>query len=111
MVVTFGDRPTELSGTLEDAAGRPAAGYPIVIFSTDSRYWSIGSRRVTIARPSNDGSFRVSGLPPGQYYVCAVTDLDQNQVYDPALLNQLAAAAIRATLAEGEKKVQDLRLK
>ena len=35
VVVTFTDRVTEISGTLLDAAGRPAPGYYVVLFSTD----------------------------------------------------------------------------
>jgi protocatechuate 3,4-dioxygenase beta subunit len=35
LVVTFTDRPTELSGSVLDQAGRPIGNFPIVVFSTD----------------------------------------------------------------------------
>jgi 5-hydroxyisourate hydrolase-like protein (transthyretin family) len=110
IVATFTDRPTELTGTLQDQAGRAAAGYPIVIFSTDRRYWLPGSRRVQQVRPASDGTFRLVGLPAGDYFVCAVTDLEPNALADTGFLEQLAAAAFTITLADGEKKTQDLKL-
>ena len=42
--------------------------------------------------------------------MCAVTDLDQGQLYDPSALDALAAGSFKITLADGEKKVQDLKL-
>lgn len=110
LVVTFTDRPTEISGSLVDRAGRPAPGFPIVVFSTDRAYWTIGSRRIQQVRPSSDGKYKLSGLPAGEYYMCAVTDLDQSQLYDPSALDALAAGSFKITLADGEKKVQDLKL-
>lgn len=110
MIVTFTDRPTEISGSVVDRAGRPAPGFPIVVFSTDRAYWTVGSRRIQQVRPSSDGKYKLSGLPAGEYYVCAVTDLDQGQLYDPSALDALAAGSFKITLADGEKKAQDLKL-
>jgi protocatechuate 3,4-dioxygenase beta subunit len=110
MIVTLTDRPTEISGSVVDRAGRPAPGFPIVVFSTDRAYWTVGSRRIQQVRPSSDGKYKLSGLPAGEYYVCAVTDLDQGQLYDPSALAALADGSFKITLADGEKKVQDLRL-
>ena len=110
LVVTFTDRPPELSGTVFDQAGRPAPGFPIVVFSTDRAYWTIGSRRVQQARPSTDGKYKLTGLPAGEYYVSAVTDLDPNDLADPVFLEQLAATSFKITLGDGEKKTTDLKL-
>jgi hypothetical protein len=98
LVITLTDRPTELSGRVIDRAGRAAPGFPIVVFSTE-------------VRPASDGQFSITGLPAGEYFVCAVTDLDPNDLSDPTFLEQLAASgALKVTLADGEKKTQDLRL-
>jgi hypothetical protein len=111
LVITLTDRPTELSGHVIDRAGRPAPGFPIVVFSTDHAQWAVGSRRVRQVRPASDGKFTITGLPAGEYFVCAVTDLDPNDLADPTFLEQLAASgALKVTLADGEKKTQDLRL-
>ena len=93
-----------------DGAGRVTPNFPIVVFATDRAYWTLGSRRVQTARPASDGKFKVTGLPAGEYYVCAVTAVDRTEVYDPAFLEPLVAVSFKITIADGEKKTQDLRL-
>lgn len=108
--VTFTDRPTEVSGDLLDAAGHPATEYFIIVFAADKAYWTPQSRRIQSARPASDGHFRVQNLPPGEYYIGAVTDVEQGEWYDPSFLTQLLATSQKITLAEGEKKVQSLKI-
>ena len=110
VVVTFTDRPAELSGSVVDGAGRVTPSFPIVVFSTDRAYWTQASRRVQTARPSSDGQFKVTGLPAGEYYVCAVTAVDRTEAYDPAFLEQLVPVAFKITIADGEKKTVNLKL-
>jgi hypothetical protein len=110
VVVRFTDRPTVISGTLVDQANRAASPYPIVVFSTNRADWRAGSRRVVVARPSTDGSFRVVGLPPGAYYVCAVLAVDAADLEDPAFFDQLVPGALTVTLSEGQALVQSLRV-
>jgi hypothetical protein len=54
--------------------------------------------------------FRFTGLPPGRYYLAALTEVDQSNLSDEAFLKRVAASATIVTLAEGEKKVQELKL-
>jgi hypothetical protein len=111
VVITISDRVSELTGVVYDATGRPTPAFPIVAFATDRAYWAAGSRRVQQASPASDGRYRFSALPAGEYYVCAPTDLDPNDLADPFFLEQLIAASFKLTIAPGEKKTQDLRLK
>jgi Carboxypeptidase regulatory-like domain len=110
LVVTMTDQVTELTGSVVDQAGRTTANFPIVVFSTDRATWTIGSRRIQQGRPTSAGTFTITGLPAGEYYVCAVTDLAPDDLYDPAFLEQLAAASFTITLAEGEKRTETLKL-
>jgi hypothetical protein len=110
VVITMTDQMSELSGQLTDAAGKPVTGYPIIVFSTDRDAWTLGSRRVQLAQPASDGKYRVAGLPAGKYYVCAVTDLDETELYSPNFLDALVPGAFTITIADGEKKVQNLKL-
>jgi hypothetical protein len=52
----------------------------------------------------------MQGLPPGDYRMIAVDDVESGQWFDPALLRQLASAAMALTLGDGERKVQDIRV-
>jgi hypothetical protein len=49
-------------------------------------------------------------LPPGNYLLAAVDDLDPQDLTDQKFLETVAGASLKLTLAEGEKKRQDLRL-
>jgi uncharacterized protein (DUF2141 family) len=86
-------------------------GYVVVVFTTDSALWPMSSRRVRQAIPQADGTYKITGLPPGSYFLGAVTDLDFNDLADPSFLEQLAGASLKITLADGAKLVQNLRLK
>ena len=110
VVVTFGDRSTTMSGALQDVSGQPTAGYTVVVFADDNRYWTPMSRRVQAARPATDGRFSFRNLPPGEYRLAAVVDPEPGQWFDPEFLRQLVVASTTVRLGEGETKTQDLRV-
>jgi hypothetical protein len=79
-----------------------------MIFSTDHAFWS-NSRRTRVSQVDTTGKYRFSSIPPGEYFFAVLTELDPDQMNEPAYLEQIAAAAIKITIAEGEKKTQDVR--
>ncbi len=109
-VVTFTDVTQSVSGALQDASGRPAPDYTIVVFAADAAYWLPRARRIRTSRPGTDGRFSIEGLPAGSYRMAAVTDMADEDAFDPAFLEQLVPASFSFALAEGERKVQDMRL-
>ncbi len=109
-VITFTDRRTELTGKLIDAAGQAAPQFFVLAFSTDRKYWVYGMRLIAPARADVDGRFTITGLPPGEYYLCAMTEINNERLIDPTYLEGLIPQAIKITLGEGEKKSQDLRI-
>lgn len=105
------DRVTEITGILHDQLGRPAPEYSVLVFSTDRSHWGTAPRRISgLVKLATDGSYRVTGLPPGDYVLCVVTDVDASQLSDPSMLEQLMPAGVKLTLAEGEKKRQDFKI-
>ena len=110
LVITLTDQPTDLSGRFEDASGRPATDYFIIVFSPDERAWYRNSRAIAQTRPGTDGRFSVRALPPGNYLLAAVTDVERDQRFSPDFLKELVPSAVKVTLGAGEKKVQDLRI-
>jgi hypothetical protein len=109
-LVTFVDFEQTVTGALQDASGRPAPDYTIVLFPADQRYWQPGSRRVRSARPSTDGRYSIRNLPAGEYRMVAVTDVLPAELSDPAFLEQLVSASFPLTIAVGENKTQDLKI-
>ncbi len=110
IALTFTERSQELSGTIQDATGRPTSDFTIIVFTPDNRYWLPQARRIGATRPGTDGRFTFRGLPAGDYRLTAVTDVEPGEWYDPAFLTQLSAVSIPVNVGEGEKKVQDIRL-
>jgi hypothetical protein len=110
VMLTFTDKTQELSGVIQDALGAPTADFTIVVFPADNRYWVPQARRIAAARPGTDGRFTFRNLPPGEYRMTAITDAEPGEWYDPAFLSQLASASIPVSIAEGQRKVQDIRL-
>jgi hypothetical protein len=112
VVVTFSDRVTELTGQIVDSAGQPVPQYYVGVFPVNQSQWRRGSRWLRVpTRPGTDGRFRMAGLPPGEYFLAALSQFDQSEWFTPAFLEQVAPGAIRVTLAKGEKKVQDVKLR
>ena len=68
------------------------------------------SRRIRTTRPATDGRFTFASLPPGDYKIAPVVDVEPGAWFDPAFLQQLDATALRVSIAEGEQKVQNVRI-
>ena len=110
-VLTLTSRASELSGRMIDAGARAAAEFFVIVFPADPALWGWQARRIQQTRPAQDGAFAFRSLPPGEYLVAAVTDVDQDEWFDSEFLRSLTGAAIRVTLAEGEKKTQLIQVK
>jgi len=110
LVVTLTNRPSEVSGRVLDGASQPFSAFPLVIFSVDRNHWGAGSRRVQHVQPATNGSYLFAGLPAGQYYLAALTELDPKELVSAPFLESLVGSAITVTLADGERKTQDVRL-
>jgi hypothetical protein len=109
-VLTFSDQRTQLSGRITTDSGAPGDSLFMAVFPQDRSLWRPQSRRITSARADTDGRWVIQGLPPGDYFLVALTDLAPDELWDPAFLEPLLAASVRVSLADGEQKTQDLRM-
>ena len=104
------NQPAQLSGRLLKPDNTPAPGYFVIAFTTDRGLWQPNARRLRSVRPGTDGSFRFEDLPAGDYYLAALTEADIYECQAASFLSEVVPAAIKVTIADGEKKVQDLRI-
>jgi protocatechuate 3,4-dioxygenase beta subunit len=109
-VITFSDHVSQLAGRLQNPAGAAAPDYSVVIFPADQSLWTAESRRIQSVRPSAEGAFRFGNLPPGDYRLAAVDDIEPGQWDDPAILQQLLSMSIPLSIADGERKLQNVRV-
>lgn len=110
VTVTMTDTVTEFTGTLQDASGRAATDYFVVVYARDKARWTPDSRWVTAVRPGTDGRYVVRGLPAGDYSVGAITDAEPGEWFLPEFLEALVPASANATLVTGQKVVLDLKI-
>lgn len=109
-MLTFSDRHTEVSGTLETPAGLPATSCVVAILPSDRRLWHPRSRRLAFTRPATDGQFAFRDLPAGDYVIVALTDLETETWRTTSFLDSIAGAGVKVTLPEGGRVVQRLRI-
>ena len=50
-------------------------------------------------------------LAAGEYWAVAVQDLEEGEWGDSEVLDRLSAGAVKLTLADAEKKLQELRVR
>jgi hypothetical protein len=110
VVLTLSDRHTGLEGTFSSAAGAPATEYFIVAFPAERALWHPASRRLVSTRPATDGRFSIPDLPPGEYLVVALNDLDPDRWRTPSFLDELVPGGVRVTIREGQRTTQDLKI-
>ena len=107
--VVLTDRTTELSGTVRNGRNEGSAALTVIVFSAEAQYWRPQSRRINAARTDQSGTYHFRNLPPGDYLMVAVDDVEQGEWFDPAYLEKVRQDATRLSISEGEKKTQDLR--
>jgi uncharacterized protein (DUF2141 family) len=110
VVLTFSDRRSELTGTLQTSSGGPAPGYFVVAFPVDRTLWTSLPRRLKSVRPGTDGRFAFADLPAGEYLIAALTDVDPDEWQSSSFLEQLVTAAIKVTIPPGGRVTQDIRV-
>lgn len=105
----FSRKRTEISGRISGDRETPDTDATVIVFSEDPARWGFASRYVRSARPSQDGRYSLRGMPPHDYLLAVVKDIEPGQWQDPEFLESLRAQAIRVSLNEGDSRVQDLK--
>jgi len=100
--VALTNRLAEAAIAVNDRSGRQTRDATVVLFAVDRGRWTPDSRFVGTARADRTGRYVSRTLPPGQYYVAAVTNLEPGDEMDPAVLEKLVPTAASVSLRDGE---------
>ena len=112
--VVFSANGASISGRVTDERGAPVQHYVVVVFSADRDKWFASSRWLKMARADADGAFRLTALPPGDYWIAALDRIEGSgdgvEWQDPELLQDLTFRAMRVTLGERQSQTTTLRV-
>jgi protocatechuate 3,4-dioxygenase beta subunit len=112
LVLTFGQTTNHVSGRVSDSNGAPDGDAAVIVFPADSTAWREGiftSRRERKVYASSTGSFDISTLVPGEYYVAAVSRGLTLNWQTPQFLERLMGSATRVSLGPEEQRNLTLR--
>jgi hypothetical protein len=112
VVITFTDQWTGLRGMVRGPDGTADPAATVVLYPMNTQAWEgpgYTPRRFRTSLGQPDGSFNLTSIPPGDYYVVAIPEVDAAGWNDPDSLLGLMRDATRVTVQEGEQRTLDLR--
>jgi Carboxypeptidase regulatory-like domain len=100
-----------LTGMVMDQRQQPVLDATVVLFPADENLRTFQSRFTRTARPDQQGNFRITPLPPGDYLAVALQGLEDGQAGDPEFLAGIEDMAAGVALDDGEAKAMTLALR
>ena len=92
LVITYTDRPASVAGTVSGAAAEAT----VFMFPVNRARWPdarLSSRTFRSIRPSTTGTYVLTNVPPGEYFIVAIRDEDAGDWPDAQFLARLAGVA------------------
>jgi hypothetical protein len=109
--VELTQRASSISGGVTASDSSIVKDYTAVVFAENPELWRLPrTRYVSGTRPAQDGRFKITNMPPGNYYAVAVDYIPTGEWGDPELLDRLKSHAKRFTLDEGGTPTLDLKV-
>jgi hypothetical protein len=110
VLLVFSDRGARITGSVTEQSGTPVSDYTVLVFPTDTRLWRPQARQIATARPDQNGTFEISNLPAGEYFVAIADPTEPGEWYDSDYLQRHRTGAETLLLGEGDVKTQSLRV-
>jgi protocatechuate 3,4-dioxygenase beta subunit len=111
VVVTLTDRRASLAGTVLDENGEAATEFLVLLYPTESRYWTVQSQRFGVTRATPDGDFVITGLRPGTYRLVTLRDVDFGAWFDPEFLRGLEAESTPVSITGDGQTILNVRVR
>jgi hypothetical protein len=78
--IVISDHAAEVSGIVINALKLPVANTGVLVCSQAPLFWMRTSRRMKVAFTDQTGRWRISGLPPGEYFAVAAPMVDEGDL-------------------------------
>jgi protocatechuate 3,4-dioxygenase beta subunit len=108
--VAINNKINVVAGTVTDAKGAVTADGTVIVFADDGGRWLEDSRFVRSARPDQQGTFQIKGLPAGDYLAVALEYVEDGSWNDPEYLESIRRYAQRVTLLDSGSQAIALKL-
>ena len=110
--VVCSETRTRVSGVVRDDRGQLETSARVVVFPTDRSYWTAPNYRLrrNISKwVTPEGTYEISDLPPGEYYVAAVSD-NGGEWELAAFRDKVIPSAVKITVGAGQSRSLDLQV-
>jgi hypothetical protein len=105
------NQQSQITGSVTNSRGQAVKYYSVVVFARDREKWTLPQTRyIRQGQADQEGRFKVTGLPAGEYYAVAVDFVDVGEANDPEFLDRIKDRATTLTLDDGGTKVLDLKI-
>ena len=105
------NQQSQITGSVTNSRGQAVKDYSVVVFARDREKWTLPQTRyIRQGQADQEGRFKVTGLPAGEYYAVAVDYVDVGEANDPEFLDKIKDRATMLTLDDGGTKVLDLKI-
>jgi len=105
------NQQSQLTGGVTNSRGQAVKDYSVLVFARDREKWTLPQTRyIRSAQPDQDGRFKITGLPAGEYYAVALDYVDFGDMNDPEFLDRIKDRATMLQMDDGGAKVLDLKL-
>jgi hypothetical protein len=105
MTIVLGGDAALVTGAVRNERGEAVPGAYVVLLDAAHK-----ARRNKVTRADEQGSFRFSGVAPGEYKVFAAEDVDSGGVDDPEYVKPWLSRAVAMKAGAGERPTLELKL-
>jgi len=108
--VVINNKINVVSGRVTDAKGAATGNGAVIVFAEDAGRWLEDSRYVRSARPDQQGTFQIKGLPAGEYLAVALEYVEDGAWNDPEYLDSIRPYGQRVKLLDSGSQTIALEL-
>src|SRR5262249_18708138 len=108
--IVLTDRLSTLTGTVRNSRGEAVKEYVVAILPEHLDDGVLSARIIRTVRPDQNGQYKTTGLPPGDYTAFAVESIENGGLYDPAYQQAMQPRGKSVHIDEGRATTLDLQL-
>ena len=109
--IVLNNETADLAGFVRDQQGRPVSSATVYLFPQDRLLWTEfgpSVQRIRATQPDSSGSYTITTIPPGEYFLIAVQGGAREDWRSMTRLAQWAGQATKTTASGGRRQSVNL---